>query len=234
MAPPPPPISPYSLSANDQSSSKFKTKALKLVGPTVQKYFDEHQLGIGNPMMRQKKRKEAMERAFPELSSQEPLLDENGLTEPVDYEIQTGLKAGGNGIQPGSNNNNKTGLNIHRFRPGKWTNIFSGRRNNFKLAESDDASSNTTSALNDDKIAQIDLIKTSTTATSSSSVNSTTTVAKFRPGARRRYGYKNFKQIQSNETMSVNDTQLRSGVKGMFYRNRMFRKLIFQCFLFFI
>ena len=242
MAPPPPPISPYSLSANDQSSSRFKSKALKLVGPTVKKYFDEHHLGVANPMMRQKKRMEAMERAFPELSKQQQdqeqeqeHLEEDKLNEPIDYEVQTGLRAA---------NGNKT-LNIHRFRPGKWTNIFSGKRRNFKLAGSDDSLSNSNgtsaAALNDDDIAQIDLIKTTTalptstarsataTATNANSVNSTTTVAKFRPGARRRYGYKNFKKIQANESISVNDTQLRSGVNGMFYRNCMF---VFYCFIF--
>jgi len=159
-----------------------------------------------------------LERAFPELKHQHSNEEEEE-SEPLDYTVETSLRAGNGNGAPAAN---KTGLNIHRFRPGKWTNIFSSggaKRRNFKL-ESDD-SNVTLSQTNDEDVAQIDLIRTSTqkTATVTTPANATTAKVRFVPGARRRYGYKNFRQIQANETVGSNDTQLRSAGNEMFYRN---------------
>lgn len=244
MAQPPPVISPFSLNAQKQVDTRFKAKALKLVSPQVRKYMqDVVPSSLIDPnskensrLLRLKKKEQQISRTpFSALRGnsnqryrnrgielKEELLEEIHQNQS----LATAAAAFSQQQQQQSNGNtNKTGLNIHRYRPGGI------RRRQFKLA-TDDSTENSTaitttpttqfSTLSND-VSQIDLIKSTTsialtTKISSLATNLTTNLSttsstnnnntiRFKPGARRRYGYKNFKQVQPNST--DNATQIK-------------------------
>ncbi len=244
MAQPPPVISPFSLNAQKQVDTRFKAKALKLVSPQVRKYMqDVAPSSLIDPnskensrLLRLKKKEQQISRTpFSALRGnsnqryrnrgielKEELLEEihqnQSLAAAAAFSQQQQQQQQSNG------NTNKTGLNIHRYRPGGI------RRRQFKLA-TDDSTENATaitttpltqlSTLSND-VSQIDLIKSTTsiasttkisslatnlTTTSSTNNNNNNNTIRFKPGARRRYGYKNFKQVQPNST--DNTTQIK-------------------------
>lgn len=221
MAPPPPPISPFAQSNTEQLISKLKTKALRLVSPEVKRFLHDsfeknslapdrqnYHLKQANPLLYQK-RLENTER-FKMLRGNRMNFGNRGLGHRK--QIIESL-AENNNITISNSSlkaNNKTGLNIHRFRPGRWTNVFSRgtRRRPFQFIDAESASNQTT-GLADENVAQIDLLKQNANNTFNTATN--TTKGKYMPGPRRRYGYKNFKLVPSNSTEDAsNSTKLRS------------------------
>lgn len=227
---------PYGQMSSQQIDTKYKTKALKLVQPQVRQYLNDrgNMKSHSNPLLMQKKMQHQMEKSESQVrplrAQRQPNRGLKLRKEIIDAMSNNALN---NTFNSGSlKSQNKTTPNIHRFRPGKWTNIFSAgsRRRNSKSIDSDEEKTNDTiiELKADNDATQIDLIKqnSNTTVVPTIITNGTSRV-RFVPGARRRYGYKNFKQIQSNSTDDANNgTQLRAENEFYYRKNRKFIKLI--------
>lgn len=204
MAPPPPPISSYNIDYTEALNAKYKTKALRLVSPDVKRFlhgnsdeavhFQRNQpYEDVNPILKQKKLQNAEYLQTLKGTRNRGLGLRKEIVEAMSNSTNNNLKSG-----------NKTGLNIHRFRPGKWTNVFSRgtRRRQFQLADAEATNNNETKS--DDNLSQIDLLKLNANNTFNTATNATK--GKYVPGPRRRYGYKNFKLVaSSNSTDDLNN-----------------------------
>jgi len=229
---------PYGQMSSQQIDTKYKTKALKLVQPQVRQYLNDrgNMKSHSNPLLMQKKMQHQMEKSESQVrplrAQRQPNRGLKLRKEIIDAMSNNALN---NTFNSGSlKSQNKTTPNIHRFRPGKWTNIFSAgsRRRNSKSIDSDEEKTNDTiiELKADNDATQIDLIKqnSNTTVVPTIITNGTSRV-RFVPGARRRYGYKNFKQIQSNSTDDANNgTQLRAENEFYYRKNLRYNNNTFQ------
>ena len=156
MAQPPPVISPFMLNAQKQVDTRFKSKALKLVSPNVRKYMqDVVPQSLLDPDQNEKSQLLRLKKLehHPQLQQQQqqherrPFSALRGtsnqryrnrgveLKEELLEEIQQNQT-----LSQQNGNTNRTGLNIHRFRPGGI------RRRQFKIATDDSASSTNASS----------------------------------------------------------------------------------------